>query len=108
MKNTLLLLIITNCISLSAQHLIQSELSVIENGSILINPFTGGLNFCQLSNIDLDNDGKKDIFVFDRSGDRNLCFLNSNTDSGNNYVYSKNYVEKFPKLKNWALNLKLL
>ena len=42
MKNTLLLLIITNCISLSAQHLIQSELSVIENGSILINPFTGG------------------------------------------------------------------
>ena len=56
MKNTLLLLIITNCISLSAQHLIQSELSVIENGSILINPFTGGLNFCQLSNIDLDND----------------------------------------------------
>ena len=103
MKNTLLLLIITNCISLSAQHLIQSELSVIENGSILINPFTGGLNFCQLSNIDLDNDGKKDIFVFDRSGDRNLCFLNSNTDSGNNYFYSKNYVEKFPKLKNWAL-----
>ena len=63
MKNTLLLLIITNCISLSAQHLIQSELSVIENGSILINPFTGGLNFVSYLTLTLIMTVKK-IFLF--------------------------------------------
>ena len=34
----------------------------------LANPWTGGLNFCQFSEIDLNLDGTKDIFIFDRSG----------------------------------------
>ena len=67
------------------------------------NPLTGGLNSCQLSNIDLNDDGKMDIFVFERVGDRVLCFLNNNDAIGTDFHYSKNYSKNFPSLYNWAL-----
>ena len=36
----------------------------------LANPWMGGLNAPQFSNIDVNGDGVKDLFVFDRQGDR--------------------------------------
>ena len=61
------------------------------------------LNSCQLSSIDLKNDGKKDIFVFERVGDRVLCFLNNNDGVGSDFDYSKDYSKDFPDLNKWAL-----
>ena len=46
---------------------------------------------------------KKDIFVFDRVGDRVSCFLNNNNDIGTDFNYSKNYSKDFPELNKWAL-----
>lgn len=86
-----------------AQFLNRSEISIIENGSLIKNPLTGGLNSCQLSNIDFNNDGKKDIFVFERIGDRILCFLNANDGIGTEFDYSLEYSNVFPELKKWAL-----
>jgi hypothetical protein len=62
-------------------------------------PFTGGINTPQFSNIDLNADGRKDLFVFDRSTGRVLCFLN--LPSG--YEHAPFYEQKFPFLQSWAL-----
>ena len=44
-----------------------NEIQVLENNeesNALLNPWSGGLNFCQFSEIDLNLDGEKDIFIF--------------------------------------------
>jgi hypothetical protein len=43
----------------------------------LRNAWAGGLNFCQLSQVDLNMDGIKDLFVFDRTGSRITTFITS-------------------------------
>ena len=103
MKNILFASIYLLSVSLSAQFLKQSDLSIIEDGVIIKNPLTGGLNSCQLSNIDLNNDGKQDIFVFERAGDRVLCFLNNNDGIGNDFDFSQEYSNNFPNLNKWAI-----
>ncbi|MDA9897963.1 T9SS type A sorting domain-containing protein [Flavobacteriales bacterium] len=103
MKYRIILFLFIAPLTLMGQFLNRSEVSIVENGSIIKNPLTGGLNSCQLSNIDMNNDGKKDIFVFERIGDRNVCFLNNNDGVGSNFAYSKDYSNAFPKLKKWAL-----
>ena len=103
MKKALFLIILFLPFSVYTQFLKQSELSIVENGNVIKNPLTGGLNSCQLSNIDLNDDGKMDIFVFERVGDRVLCFLNNNDVIGTDFHYSKNYSKNFPSLYNWAL-----
>jgi len=45
------------------------------NGTILKNPWAGGLNFLQVSDIDLNYDGIMDLFVFDRTGNKVSTFV---------------------------------
>lgn len=66
-------------------------------------PWAGGLNFSQFSTIDLNLDGKKDLFVFDRAGDRILCFINNGSSGQIAYTYSPGLTYKFPKLQFWVL-----
>lgn len=67
------------------------------------NPWAGGLNACQFGRMDLDGDGKKDLLVFDRHGDRLLCFINHGTDREIRYDYTTEYDSSFPKLNGWAV-----
>lgn len=69
----------------------------------LKNPWAGGLNFCQLSPIDLNMDGIKDLFVFDRSGNRISTYINNGTPNTVDYVSAPQYVRNFPPLHDWAL-----
>lgn len=62
-------------------------------------PFVGGFMSPQFSNIDLDGDGTKDLFVFDRGGNKVLTYIRKGTE----WVYSPKYEAGFPKLVNWAL-----
>jgi hypothetical protein len=73
------------------------------NGTILKNPWAGGLNFLQVSDIDLNYDGIMDLFVFDRTGNKVSTFVNGGTANTIDYIYDHQYVEKFPKLDSWAL-----
>ncbi len=41
-----------------------------EDSAILSFPWTGGFNACQVSACDVNNDGVKDLVIFDRSGNR--------------------------------------
>jgi hypothetical protein len=62
-------------------------------------PFTGGLNAAQISNIDLNGDGKQDLYVFDRAGNKSLTFLRK----GNGFEYTPYYDGRFPQMTDWAL-----
>ncbi len=65
-------------------------------------PFVGGFISPQFSNIDLDADGKKDLFVFDRSSNKVLTFLHPN-GQGSNWIYAPGYEFAFPNMHSWAL-----
>ena len=70
------------------------------NGDTLSCAFAGGLNAPQFSNIDVNSDGKQDLFVFDRSDNKVMLFVN---EQGYRFSYSKDYSKMFPNLGNWAL-----
>jgi hypothetical protein len=62
-------------------------------------PFTGGVNAPQLSAADLNGDGHKDIFIFDKGTNKVLCFIRK----GNGYTHAPQYEYRFPYMEGWAL-----
>ena len=98
-------------LSFSQIELIQNhDIIVSKNDINLSNAWAGGMNFCQFSNIDLNQDGIDDLFVFDRSGkngtvngNRIMTFIfNALT---NNFEYAPEYIQFFPPLTDWVLIL---
>lgn len=73
------------------------------DGHLLRNALAGGLNNPQISEADLNNDGIKDLFVFDRKGNVVLPFLHDGTAGSVNYTYAPEYAANFPTLEGWAL-----
>ena len=68
-----------------------NDIVVIENNDTLLNPWTGGLNAVQISKIDLNFDSMEDLFVFDRTGNKVLTYINS----GDAFIYDPSYESKF-------------
>ncbi|MBC7381605.1 MAG: T9SS type A sorting domain-containing protein [Bacteroidia bacterium] len=105
MKKSYLLFYLLSIISLvQAQSVKLSYYNQIpilnKNGTDTLQyPFTGGLNAAQFSAIDLDGDGIKDLFVFDRAGNKILTFLFKN----GKYIYTPKYESMFPELNSWVL-----
>ena len=71
-------------------------------GNPLQFPWTGGMNSCQFSTIDLNADGIKDLFVFDKIGDRILTFINIGTANAVSYTFAPEYAVRFPALHSWV------
>lgn len=66
--------------------------------------WTGGMNYCQFSTIDVDMDGKKDLFTFDRTNNMPLTFINQGGTGELKYKYNHYFEHKFPtNLTNWVL-----
>ena len=93
-------------------NFIQSnDIQVIEDQDDynLLNAWAGGMNFCQFSEIDINLDGEKDMFIFDRSGKNgnqngNKIIPLIYNQSIQDYVYMPEYIDNFPEgLKNWVL-----
>jgi len=88
-----------------AQELVRDyAIPVVIEGVTLENPWAGGMNSCQFSPIDLNNDGRDDLFVFDRIGNRISTFINEATEAGEvRYRYTREYQDAFPvELRNWV------
>ena len=66
-------------------------------------PWVGGLNACQFGRMDLNGDGQKDLLVFDRHGERLLCFLNKGAVGEIRYEFTSEYDVFFPKLNGWTV-----
>lgn len=71
--------------------------------STLVNPWAGGLNFIQASSLDMNMDGIKDLFIFDKTGDKVRTYINNGTAGMVDYKYNPYYETKIPRLHDWAL-----
>jgi hypothetical protein len=83
----------------------QRDLSVIVKDSLVNNlndPWGGGLNSCQFSSVDLNQNGIKDLFVYDRNSNRILTFINNGTTDSIDYTYAPQYRDKFPPIHDWV------
>lgn len=78
---------------------------VTRNGQSLDLAWAGGLNAAQFSTIDLNDDGIKDLFIFDRSGNAVLTLLNDGSPGTGGYSITRAYdnVYPFPELHDWVL-----
>ncbi|MDF1673103.1 MAG: T9SS type A sorting domain-containing protein [Vicingaceae bacterium] len=72
-------------------------------GDTLDNPWAGGFNSVQFSEIDVNIDGKMDLFVFDRTGHRISIFLNKGGPNQSVYTHAPFYNQSFPDLHDWVL-----
>src|ERR1043166_9525734 len=83
----------------------RDTITVIENGAALKMPWANGLNFSNLSNIDLNYDGRMDVVAFDRINlfgvGRFRCFIQ--TPIAGTYSSNPNLSYSFPQVSNWAM-----
>lgn len=80
-----------------------ADIPVYKDGKILDLAYTGGLRAGQFSNIDFNNDGVQDLFVFDRNGDQVIPLVNIGQPGETRYRFAPEYIPVFPKMTNWAL-----
>lgn len=95
-------LIFIPVISFSQNILTKQSYSVKTGQRTLLSPWAGGVNAPQFSIIDLDHDGLEDLFVFDRTGNTILTFLNIGTPNNSKYIHAPQYQKNFPSLSYWA------
>jgi len=90
---------------LSAQDFIPLlDIDITVDGTNLRNPMVGGLNAPQICEADLNNDGVQDLFIFDRTGDVVLTYINEGTNNVTDYQYAPYYIRNFPdSLAHWVL-----
>src|SRR5688572_23446196 len=101
------LLGLTLYFSLSAQTPLQFQIPnlsirLIEGADTLNNAWAGGLNSPLISEIDVNFDGIKDLFMYDRSNDRISVFRNDGSTTGNPYRYDYASPLLFPPVNAWA------
>lgn len=82
------------------EHATTVELFV--GGKKLDNPFTGGFNNSQFLNFDLNNDGIKDIVVFEKATQKFLPFILNKSNNSYLYIYAPKYETNFPVCSNWV------
>ncbi len=90
--------------SLFSQGLIRTDsIQVYQNSILLKNAWAGGINNAQVSEIDLNGDSFMDLFIFDKSGDKVMTFINEGISGIASYKHAPQYEPMFPKLRDWAL-----
>jgi hypothetical protein len=100
---TMYKILITNCllailaVPLSAQMLKYQDVPISRAGSNLSLATAGGTEAPQYSPIDLDNDGKLDLLVFDRAASVALTFLNIGAAGEIKYQFAPDFMSRFPQ-----------
>lgn len=85
------------------------NIPVTQNGGLLKNPWVGGFDTPIFQTIDLNGDGIKDLFVFEKLGAsqtffRYTTYINNGTPGQTDYIYSPQYSKRFPpSLHDWVL-----
>lgn len=67
------------------------SLQFTKEGKTLVSPFVGGLDLPVFSPVDLNNDGKPDLVIFDRSGGVTLTYINTGTHNNYSYEYAPQF-----------------
>ena len=95
----LFLILLSHHFILKSQSLPELSFPVTVDSKQLKNPFNGGLDTPQFSEVDLNNDGLKDIYVYDFTGKKNATYLNI----GTRYKYAPTYAKNFPSIAYFVL-----
>ena len=92
--------------AMQAQFLLQHDggLPVVRDTVTLAMPWVGGLNWCQVSQADMDLDGEKDLFIFDRSGNEVIALIHQGGPGSSTYTYDPIISTTWPfnELESWA------
>lgn len=83
-----------------------NNVSVTQNGSLLADPWAGGINSAQVNTIDLDLDGIEDLVIFDRQGKNFIPYLAVGSGASKHYEYAPEYEKLLPPvafISSWAL-----
>jgi hypothetical protein len=105
MKTLVLSILIISALSLRAQY-VPMDIPLVKNGISLRNAWAGGLNLPQFSEVDLNNDGIKDLVAYDREGHVASTFINNGTTGVVDYDYAPAYMKRLPDAN--SLNFMLL
>ncbi|MBS1584123.1 MAG: T9SS type A sorting domain-containing protein [Bacteroidetes bacterium] len=65
-------------------------------------PFCGGFNNPQFALGDLNNDGKKDLVIYERFSYQVKTFINTGSPGNPVYVYAPKYALNFPEVRNYV------
>jgi hypothetical protein len=98
----LVMIISLSSYTLMGQTLKSKDLKFFYNDVVVKNPLMGGFTAPQYSEIDLNSDGIKDLFIFDRNGDVIMTFINKGTPGKIDYEYAPEYESIFPPISVWA------
>ncbi|MEP7265541.1 MAG: VCBS repeat-containing protein, partial [Bacteroidota bacterium] len=79
---------------------LDTTIEVIENGNVINKAWAGGVDCPMYSATDINNDGIKDLIIFDHKTNRLTTYINNNT-SGINYTYAPEYERYFPVMHDW-------
>ena len=80
-----------------------SVAKIIQGPDTLPHAWAGGLNTPQFSSIDLNGDGRADLYAFDRETARSYTFLNVAKGAGRGWQYAPDYEGAFPgDLQSWV------
>ncbi|TAK32930.1 MAG: T9SS type A sorting domain-containing protein [Saprospiraceae bacterium] len=86
-----------------AQLFNRLNVPVTVNGAGLLNPWAGGLNAPQWSAADLDDDGKTDLYAFDRNGSKHIAWRNAGSNGQPQWEFAPYLTTNFPFCKNFVL-----
>lgn len=105
MKNVFVFLLLISPYIVFSQNLpvsFDKNVEIIKDGQRL--SLTGGFNAPQFSKIKANNDELEDLFIFDRTTNQILIFLQKiNTSGAKEWIFAPEYTQLLPKLRNWAL-----
>ncbi len=76
-----------------------TEVPVFVDDNQLKSAWAGGINAPQICEADVNNDGVKDIFIFDRESKRNFTFVYIDGE----YVFKPSYALSFPEINSWVI-----
>lgn len=107
MRRALFIFNILFTLALQAQLPVgRDTITVYENGRVLPSAWSGGLNFCEFSQMDLDFDSKPDLVAYDKINSFSYgifrCFINKGAAGQSRYVADPLYSAKFPPTTDWA------
>ncbi len=74
-----------------------------ENNNQLDLALLGGLNNPQFSEVDWNNDGIQDLFIFDKDGNMPMALLNKGAANQVDYHFTAEYISDFPPIESWAM-----
>lgn len=72
---------------------------VQNSDGILLNPWSGSMNNAQVNSIDLNFDGKEDLWIFDRVAQRSIVFRQVN----NQWIYDYSLEKSLPIIQDWLV-----